>query len=216
MRQGIAENEAEQGDAQAHREGAREERDVDTPVRRLPHHRAVGQAGQVDRRKIVPGGKPLAGRAQRMPGPDLLPGRIDLHQRVAPGVAGRVSRSPCSRDQYAAQPALYAVDPAGDLTDGPVLLRTDQFPGDHLECCFIRNAHAVPITQQGHRFGQRVGDHRVVDTAYQHRRQRCDERHADKRHQRQRQSRRAQARPRVDRTTHRDPRRHPERDSRSE
>ena len=209
VREGIAEQEAQQGDAQAHRQRAREERDVDAPVRGLPRHRTVGQAGQVHRRQVVPRRVALARRAQRVPGFDFFPGGIDLHHRGAPVIAGGVPQPPRGNHQHAAQPALNAVDPAGYLADGPLLLRDEQFPGRRLECSFFRDAHAVPIVQQRNRFRQRVGDHRVMDAAHQHRHQRRHEGHAHERHQRQRQARRAQP------PTHRDLRRGPAPGSRS-
>ena len=75
------------------------------------------------------------------------------------------------------------------------LPRAHQLAGGRRVRRLARIGPPVPVAQRREGLGQRVGDHRVVDAAHEHRRQRRQERDADEGHEGQGQPGRAQGGP---------------------
>ena len=178
----ISEEQAKDGQTQAHDEGAPQQAQVDAVLHGTRGDAAVDAAFHIQRVQVVAGGKALPGLANGVPGLRILPRAVDADQGIAPGGAPRLWQAPSRAGQHGAQPALHAVDARRDTTQGALLARRAKLAGDGLEHRLGGRAAAVPFPQQPQGFGQGVSHHRVVDAARQHGRQRGDEGKPDERH----------------------------------
>ena len=90
---GIAQQQAQRRDTDADGEGTLEELQVDALIRRLADDRAFEPAIEVDGMQVVPHGKAVPSRADRVPCPRIAPILVDANQGVAPGSGGHVPGS---------------------------------------------------------------------------------------------------------------------------
>ena len=192
MGDGISQQQAQGGDAQAHQQGAPQEGQVDAALFGLAGDGAVGQPLQVEGVEIVPHRETISGAADGVPGLPLGPSAVDPDHGLAPGPLAYPLQLPRTAGQDAAQTSLHPVDAGGDLAQGALRPRLDQLPGGSLVHRLSRRALTVPLAQQGEGPGESLRHHRIVNTAHQHRRQRRDEGQADESQQRQNQTRSAQ------------------------
>ena len=139
----------------------------------------------------------LTGAPDGVPGSRIAPVGVDADHRVAPWSAVHAPEPPRALRQHASQPAPDPVDAAGDLTEGPISARLDQFTRCRLVNRLRGSAPAVPVAQQFECTRHRVGDHGIVDTSHEHGPERRSEGEAHKGHQRQHQTCRAQPRAEV-------------------
>ena len=179
----IAEEQAKDGEAQAYDEGAPEQTQVDTVFERARGDTAVDAPFQIEGVQVVSGGEALAGLTNGVPGLRIAPRRVGANQRVAPRGAFRFAQSPRRAGDDGPQPAVHAIDARRHPPQRTLLTRLAQFSGDSLEHRLVRRALALPILKQAQGVRQRVSDHRVVDAASQHGRQRGNEGEPDKRDQ---------------------------------
>ena len=176
---GVAEQQAQRGDAEAHDEGAPQQGHVDAALGRLAGDGPVGQALQIDGVQVVAGGEAVAGGADGLPGRGVAPAVVDLQHGRAPRPPGEVLQPARAAHDDAPQAAAHPVDAARHAADGPFLARAQQLARGRRVRRLARIGPPVPVAQRREGVGQGVGDHRVVDAAHEHRRQRHHERDAD-------------------------------------